>query len=162
MSTARRDGVPTRVPPSASRWAAGAELLPERPFAAATRAPGGILPGGCCAELVPGSGVRARSRGALHSAGAQQGPIGAPGSKRRAAPGLRVPLHASERSPPHLPTALSPLHPGSTCRQRAWHPRCTARRSQTRACPTPWLLQLLISAPPLALPALVGSQAPCI
>uniref|UniRef100_A0A8C9FVX5 SEC7 domain-containing protein n=1 Tax=Pavo cristatus TaxID=9049 RepID=A0A8C9FVX5_PAVCR len=113
-----------------------------------TWTPRGILPRGCCAELVPGSGVRAQSLGALHSTGAQQGPIGAPGSERRAAPGLRVPLHASERSLPHLPTALSPPHPGSTCRQRAWHPRCTARRSQTRACPTPWLLQLLISAPP--------------
>lgn len=28
---------------------------------------------------------------------------------------------------PHLPTALPPPHPGSTCRQHAWHPCCTAR-----------------------------------
>lgn len=61
-------------------------------------------------------------------------PEQAPGSERRAAPRLR-PLHASGRSLPHLPTALSPPHPSSTCRQRAWHPRGTAQLSQTTSLP---------------------------
>lgn len=44
-----------------------------------------------------------------------------------AAPGCVRPPPYHRQALPHPPTALPPLHPGSTCRQHAWHPCCTAR-----------------------------------
>lgn len=80
------------------------------------------------AELVPGSGVGAQRPRGPSGHRSQQGPAGAgPGSEQRAAPGCVLVPSMPQTSPCLTPHSILTSASSSTCRQRAWHPRCTAR-----------------------------------